>query len=86
MTELDQLTQRLEKASLKDVRETGLDKFYTKPEIAFHCLEVLKSKVDFDSFELFLEPSAGNGSFLLQLPPEKRMGLDISLRILIFNR
>lgn len=38
------------------------DKFYTKPEIAEKCLERLLKYVS--NNDLFLEPTAGNGSFL----------------------
>ena len=41
----------------------GLDKFYTKPEVAKECYNFLISKYDIKD-KKFLEPSAGNGSFL----------------------
>lgn len=41
----------------------GLDKFYTKPEVAKECYDFLISKYDIKD-KKFLEPSAGNGSFL----------------------
>lgn len=77
MTELDELSSKFQRFNLKEVRETGLDKFYTRPETVSHCLKILNSKVNLEEFELLLEPSAGNGAFLLQLPSEKRLGLDI---------
>lgn len=40
-----------------------LDKFYTKTEIAKSCYEVLVNLLPIDDM-VFLEPSAGNGSFL----------------------
>ena len=56
----------------------GLDKFYTKPEVAKECYDFLISKYDIKD-KKFLEPSAGNGSFLpflkdyiaLDIKPEK---------------
>lgn len=42
-----------------------LDKFYTKPEVAKQCYDFLRQKAD---GEMFLEPSAGDGSFLNFLP------------------
>ena len=48
----------------------GLDKFYTLEETAKICIDYLYSlysEIDFNK-ELFLEPSAGSGSFSKQLP------------------
>lgn len=42
----------------------SLDKFYTKPEIAKECLEL----IDLDKYNLIIEPSAGNGSFSNLIP------------------
>ena len=62
----------------KHVRQQGLDKFYTNPNIVDLCLESLNKIQDINNFDLIIEPSAGNGSFLLKLPSNKRIGLDIS--------
>lgn len=45
-----------------------LDKFYTKPAIAEQCVSFLKEKLPLIGNETYLEPSAGNGSFLAYLP------------------
>lgn len=45
-----------------------LDKFYTKPVIAEQCVSFLKEKLSLTGNETYLEPSAGNGSFLAYLP------------------
>ncbi len=52
-----------------------MDEYYTKPEIAKKCLAVLGSLKEYD---LVLEPSAGNGSFLLNLKHDCKIGLDIN--------
>lgn len=61
------------------VREQGLDKFYTIPTYAKKCIakvfELYRISADDD---LIVEPSAGNGSFLHQIPSENKIGLDIS--------
>jgi len=57
---------------------TGLDKFYTIPSIAEKCLQTLGSRSPWISWDLVVEPSAGNGSFLLKIPTEKKIGIDIS--------
>ena len=50
------------------------DKFYTKPKVAEHCLDVLLSFVDSDNY--FIEPSSGSGSFS-DLLPNNHIALDI---------
>lgn len=45
-----------------------LDKFYTKPAIAEQCVSFLKEKLPLIGNETYLEPSAGDGSFLAYLP------------------
>lgn len=57
------------------VRQKGLDQFYTSAEYAKKCIETVFSR--YSSFDLIIEPSAGCGSFLHQLPSELTIGLDI---------
>ena len=57
---------------------SGLDKFYTIPAVSKKCLDELGTHFDWHQWDLVLEPSAGNGSFLTQLPVDKRIGLDIA--------
>lgn len=65
--------------SAKHVRNEGLDKFYTLPTVANHCINAIGQKYDWNQWDLVIEPSAGNGSFLTQIPlPESKViGLDI---------
>lgn len=42
----------------------SIDKFYTDTETAKQCIELIP---DFNSYDLIIEPSAGNGSFSKQL-------------------
>ena len=57
------------------------DQFYTPDTTAKYCyskfLEVLTKYEDSEKDYIFIEPSAGNGSFLKILPIGKRIGLDI---------
>lgn len=62
----------------ESVRDDGLDKFYTKPTISEKCLTLVGSLYKWDEWGLVIEPSAGNGSFLTQIPTEKKLGMDIS--------
>ena len=49
----------------KQVRDEGLDKFYTKPEIVKMCISRIK---DWSVWDLVVEPSAGSGNFFEQIP------------------
>jgi len=64
--------------SIKQVRDEGMDKFYTIPEISAKCIHTIGTKYDWCKWDLVIEPSAGNGSFLSQIPTEKKIGIDIS--------
>jgi len=55
-----------------------LDKFYTKPEVSEKLVEKLFSIYNHEEFDVILEPSAGSGSFLRQLPAQKRKGIDLA--------
>jgi len=61
----------------KTVREQGLDKFYTIPVIVDKCIQTIGKKYDWANWDLIVEPSAGNGSFLFKLPSVKNIGIDI---------
>lgn len=58
-------------------REQGLDKFYTNPDIVDKCIKDLNVYFTFDEFDIIIEPSAGCGNFLLKLPKDKRIGIDL---------
>ena len=51
----------------------SLDQFYTKPEVAELCCNLM----DFSKYNKILEPSAGTGVFLELLPEDKRIGIDL---------
>jgi len=65
-------------ASIENVRKEGLDKFFTIPPIAQHCIQVVGEYYSWNEWTLVVEPSAGNGSFLTRIPTDKRIGLDLS--------
>lgn len=54
-----------------------MDKFYTKPEIAFECYECLLKNINTHNTDVFIEPAAGNGSFYFLFPEKQRIGIDI---------
>jgi hypothetical protein len=60
------------------VRKAGLDKFYTISTISEKCLENIGKLYNWSTWDLVVEPSAGNGSFLTRIPTEKKAGIDIS--------
>lgn len=52
----------------RGVRNEGLDKFYTSERFAKKCVDFLFERFPTARFDLVVEPSAGNGSFVRQLP------------------
>ena len=69
---------KMENNTVKHVREEGLDKFYTIPTIAKQCIDKVDELCDIAKYDLIVEPSAGNGSFLNQIPSNNKIGIDIS--------
>lgn len=67
----------MSKENLTIIRKQGLDKFYTNDNVVDLCINSLNKIIDINTFDLIVEPSAGNGSFLFKLPEDKRIGLDI---------
>lgn len=65
------------KPTTEQVRNAGLDKFYTIPAISNKCLDIIGTKYNWDTWDLVVEPSAGNGSFLTKIPTSKKIGIDI---------
>ena len=55
-------------------KKTDFDKFYTKDSIAKMCIDI----IDFSIYDFVIEPSAGNGSFLSQIPHANKIGIDIN--------
>jgi len=44
-------------------RQKTLDKFYTKPAVALHCIDSIRSCLDHSNL-VWIEPAAGSGAFL----------------------
>ena len=59
-------------STAKIVRETGLDKFYTIPSVVDTCISTVGTIYKWTDWSLIIEPSAGNGSFLLKIPTENK--------------
>jgi hypothetical protein len=68
----------VETKNVKDVREEGLDKFYTISSYSKTCIDKTFELYSESQFDLIVEPSAGNGSFFNQLPSHNKVGIDIS--------
>lgn len=64
------------KKTVENVRNEGLDKFYTIPSYSKKCIDKVYEIYE-NNWDLIIEPSAGNGSFLLQIPSDKKIGIDI---------
>lgn len=61
-------------------RSVELEQFYTCRTLAQSCVEAVERHFNLASFNLILEPSAGDGSFFSLLPEEKRLGIDVDPR------
>jgi hypothetical protein len=61
-----------------NVRKEGLDKFYTITSYSKKCIDKVFELYDKNTFDLIVEPSAGNGSFLNQINLDTKIGIDIS--------
>ena len=72
-----QSTCMVEMVSAESVREEGLDKFYTLPEIAAQCIAAIGKRYDWSTWDLIIEPSAGSGNFYTLIPSKKKIGIDI---------
>ncbi len=62
---------------ISDAKARSLDQFYTNPKIASLCFSWLKKEIPISRRQFFLEPSAGDGSFLSLLDSNKSVGLDL---------
>ena len=71
------MSKEKEPNQIEKVRDQGLDKFYTDPIYSKKCIDKVLDL--YPTWDLIVEPSAGNGSFFHQLPGEyQKIGLDIS--------
>ena len=62
-----------------DIRNEGLDKFYTIDSVVDTCIFTITTQYDWNTWDLVIEPSAGKGSFFHKIPVsiDKKIGLDI---------
>ena len=64
-----------------DKNAVGLDRFFTRPEVASQCHEHLLDLMNHDRVDVrkytFVEPSAGTGAFFSLLPQDRRIGVDL---------
>lgn len=72
------------KLNYNDFTYKEKNQFFTPKETAKYCLSKLKSilkshNIDFKTYN-YIEPSCGDGSFFLLLPPDRRIGVDIEPR------
>ena len=58
-------------------RTVAAEQFFTPAATVARCLSLLEQYYSLSDFEQIIEPSAGAGAFLEQLPPATRIGLDI---------
>lgn len=65
----------------KGLKRDTIDKFYTKQNIVLECLDNINNYISIKDDHVIIEPSAGNGAFLLELkkkyPNNKILAFDI---------
>ena len=55
----------MENKQVKGLKRNTIDKYYTKSSIVDFCLNFVKKFIQINKEDLIIEPSAGNGSFIL---------------------
>jgi hypothetical protein len=59
------------------VKKNILDKFYTNVETSTKYINKISNFYDWKTFDFIIEPSAGAGSFLFNIPSKNKIGIDI---------
>jgi hypothetical protein len=59
------------------IKKSKLDQFYTSENISKLCYNQIIELYNLNTFDIFLEPSAGTGSFFNLFPESKRLGIDL---------
>lgn len=62
---------------IKVSKNNKLDKFYTNKNISKKYVNTISEFYDWNLFDFVIEPSAGSGSFLFEIPNENKIGIDI---------
>lgn len=62
---------------MKRILKCSLDKFYTKVDL----VDKLISKIDFNEYDLVLDPCCGDGAFFSRIDHKNKIGIDISPNI-----
>lgn len=59
-----QTTPNMETKQTKGLNRNTIDKYYTKDIVVELCLNLVKKYIHLNTYDLIVEPSAGNGSFI----------------------
>lgn len=59
-------------------RQVAGELYFTAPHLAARCVKLLDARCKLKSYDLVVEPSAGEGVFLTLLPADRRIGIDIA--------
>ena len=79
---LRRLLRNGSESAVDDGAASGVDLYYTKPDVAARCLDRFRQQaaalgIPLDECQ-WIEPSAGAGAFLRLLPRQSRIGIDIA--------
>jgi hypothetical protein len=75
--DITNITLSESKLSNEIANKNNLDKFYTNVDISKKYINKFSEFYDLDSFDFVIEPSAGSGSFLFNIPNKNKIGIDI---------
>lgn len=53
------------------------ERYFTPPDLARRCVGLVAARFGLETFDLVVEPSAGEGAFFDLLPPSTRLGIDV---------
>ena len=67
----------ISKPSNEIVKKNNLDKFYTNSDISKKYINKISEFYNWENFDFVIEPSAGDGSFLFEIPHKNKIGIDI---------
>lgn len=58
-------------------RRVETERYFTPADLARRCLALVTDRFGLGTFDLVVEPSAGEGAFFDLLPPATRLGIDV---------
>lgn len=77
ISHIENKTQDIKLSCNKKNNLDNLDKFYTNKNVSKKYINIISELYKWNDFDFVIEPSAGSGSFLFEIPHENKIGIDI---------